>query len=206
MITYYLFGFTMLVIISFIIGIFGNYRSIGFYGAFFSSLFFTPILGILFVIASNRNNINKINNIHISLTIFILLLPFIFIFVKNYREDLLYEQEHYLNNIFRKEIIEWNDKYNSENKPNKDDTYFDGEIKYNSNYYKTKRIKIDEFCKNFENKYKNNFDYFVISCAYIDEKYFIEHIKEDTHIYLSKESLDYSIEQSQKLLDLYKTY
>jgi hypothetical protein len=53
------FGIIILIIVSIIVGSFGKKREIGFAGAFFASLFFTPILAMLFVLASDKNPIQK---------------------------------------------------------------------------------------------------------------------------------------------------
>jgi hypothetical protein len=54
---YVLFGIIVLIIVSIIVGSFGSKREIGFAGAFCASLFLTPILGMLFVLASKEKTI-----------------------------------------------------------------------------------------------------------------------------------------------------
>lgn len=52
-------GITVLFIVSYIVGGFGEKREIGFAGAFFASLFLSPILGMMFVLASDKKKIVK---------------------------------------------------------------------------------------------------------------------------------------------------
>jgi len=46
-------AFTLLLIISLIIGLFGRYRKMGFWGYFLASVFLTPIIGLLLLFASD---------------------------------------------------------------------------------------------------------------------------------------------------------
>ena len=47
------------LIVSLIVGSFGNERKIGFAGAFFASFLLTPILAMLFVLASDKTGVSE---------------------------------------------------------------------------------------------------------------------------------------------------
>lgn len=53
----------IVVILSFIIGFVGASRRCGFWGYFFASLLFTPLIGLILVLVSPNKNVD--NNIHL---------------------------------------------------------------------------------------------------------------------------------------------
>jgi hypothetical protein len=52
-------GLCLLVLLSVLVGWMGRNRKFGFWGYFFSSLLFTPIIGLLLVFASDRRKADK---------------------------------------------------------------------------------------------------------------------------------------------------
>jgi len=49
------------LLIGFIVATFGNTRKIGFWGTFFASLFLSPILAMLFILASDKTENDRVN-------------------------------------------------------------------------------------------------------------------------------------------------
>lgn len=47
------------VFISYLVGLLGKNRKFGFYGYFFLSIFISPLLGVLFVLASDSRKVPK---------------------------------------------------------------------------------------------------------------------------------------------------